>query len=77
MFIGTFLMGILSVIVGTIIGFVIGKLFSSNLPDICKGWNKYYVMELSLFLTGALVHILFESFGLGKIYSMGGNSCLN
>ena len=60
--------GIITVVVGTIAGLVVGKLFSSNLPKVCKKWNKNHVMEISLFLTGFTLHFLFELLGLNKYY---------
>ena len=38
------------------------------LPDICKTWNKYYIMEVNLFLAGFLFHIWAELAGLNKYY---------
>ena len=44
--------GVTSVLFGTLIGFVVGYTIPSQVPEECKNWNHYYVMELSLFLTG-------------------------
>ena len=60
--------GISTIIIGNIIGFIISKIIKSNLPEICKDWNKFYIMEISLFLTGFILHILFEILGLNKYY---------
>ena len=68
--------GILVVVIGAIVGFGIGALFSSNLPKICKEWNKNHVMEISLFLTGFLVHLICEAIGINKWYCSSGNACL-
>ena len=43
---------------------VLHKLFSNNLPKICKQWNKNHIMEISLFLTGFAIHILCETLGI-------------
>lgn len=67
--------GLLTVIIGTIIGFLIAKLTKINLPDICKDWNKYYTMEISLFLTGVAIHLLCEYSGINKWYCKNGVAC--
>ena len=67
--------GIITVVVGTIAGLVVGKLFSSNLPKVCKKWNKNHVMEISLFLTGFLVHLLCEFTGINGWYCKNGRAC--
>lgn len=50
----------LFVIVGTVVGGIIGKLFSSDLPKVCKSWNKNHVMEISLFFTGLVMYYLYD-----------------
>ena len=67
--------GILTVVVGTIVGFVLGSSFSTNLPKICKSWNKNHIMELSLFLTGFFIHLLCEFSGVNKWYCKNGYAC--
>lgn len=67
--------GILTVIVGTFVSFVLGKSFSTNLPKICKTWNKNHIMEISLFLTGFMIHLLCEFSGLNKWYCNNGYAC--
>lgn len=67
--------GILTVVVGTLVGYILGGLFSTNLPKICKSWNKNHIMEISLFLTGFILHILCEYIGLNKWYCRHGLAC--
>lgn len=50
--------GILSVIIGNIIGFLVSLLLAADLPEVCKDWNKYYAMEVSLFMTGIILYLL-------------------
>lgn len=69
--------GIMVAIIGNITPLIIGKRFSNELPDICNTWNKYYVMEVSLFLTGFLAHILCEFIGINKWYCKNGFACKN
>ena len=67
--------GIILVIVGTLVSFVIGKLFATDLPPVCKDWNKNYIMEICLFISGVLTHILFELAGANKWYCNNGFAC--
>lgn len=67
--------GLSLVIFGNIVGFIVGKLFATNLPLACKDWNTNYVMEISLFITGFLIHLFFEFTGLNKWYCKNGNAC--
>tara|TARA_A100001015_G_C14830964_1_gene648559 strand:- start:283 stop:528 length:246 start_codon:yes stop_codon:yes gene_type:complete len=67
--------GIVVVVIGTLVGFVIGYFTKTELPPVCKDWNKNHVMEASLFLTGVITHILFEMFGGNKWYCKNGNAC--
>ena len=56
----------------------IGSFFAQLLlPKTKKGeyFNKYYVMELSLFLTGVIAHLVFEYTGLNKWYCKKGYAC--
>ena len=64
------LVGVGVVILGTIVSYGISKLNPVKLESKCRDWNKYYVMELSLFLTGFLFHIIFEVAGLNKLYCL-------
>ena len=67
--------GISTIIMGTIISYLLGNTFKVDLPPVCKDWNKNYIMEISLFLTGFLSHILFEFIGANKWYCKNGNAC--
>ena len=68
--------GLLVVVGGTIVSKVIGGIFSSDLPPACKKWNKFHVMEISLFFTGVLVHFFCEAVGFNKWYCKKGAACL-
>ena len=67
--------GITLVITGNIVGFLVGKLFATNMPPFCEDWNKNYVMEISLFLSGAMLHLFFELIGVNRWYCKNGNAC--
>lgn len=60
--------GIITIILGNIYGFIFSKIFVIDLPKVCKEWNKNYIMELTLFMTGFSFHIIFELTGLNKWY---------
>lgn len=75
LFLEALVVGILTVIIGSMVGYIIGSLFSNNLPKICKEWNKNHVMEISLFFTGFIIHILCEVIGINKWYCKNGNAC--
>ena len=70
-----FVVGVILVIVGTFTSMIVGKLFSTDLPPACKDWNKNYVMEICLFLSGALTHLIFEFVGGNKWYCKNGYAC--
>ena len=69
--------GLIVVAIGTVVGFIIGYFTKMELPPVCKDWNKNYVMEASLFVTGVLTHIIFELMGGNKWYCKNGNACKN
>ena len=45
------------------------------LPEICRSWNKYHVMEKTLFLTGFLIHIISQLTGINHWYCRNGIAC--
>jgi hypothetical protein len=69
------IVGIIVTVIGTLITLLLGKFFSIELPPVCKDWNKNYVMEISLFLTGFTTHLLCEAIGLNKWYCKKGHAC--
>ena len=66
--------GIMTVIFGNIAGFLVSPFFKTA-GDTCKNWNQFYVMEISLFLTGFLIHIFCELSGINKWYCINGAAC--
>jgi hypothetical protein len=72
----TIIVGISIAVVGTIVSYLIGGYFKVSLPPVCDNWNENYVMEISLFLTGVVAHLLFEYSGINKMYCTTGNACL-
>ena len=63
--------GVCTVIMGTIISFVISQIvpsYGTSDSRDSKDWNKYYVMEIALFFTGFFLHIVYEILGLNSWY---------
>ena len=63
--------GISTVIMGSIVGYIIGMIVNYGKTDVShknQDWNKYFIMEIALFLTGFLLHIFYEIAGLNKMY---------
>ena len=72
--------GVVVVIVGTLVAFLYRVmadryLKKNRLPEVCKSWNKYHAMEISLFFTGFLSHVLFDITGFNKWYCKTGYAC--
>lgn len=67
--------GIGTVIIGSIVGYIISKYNSIDLPNICKKWNKNHIMEICLFITGFMIHIICELTGINKYYCKKGYAC--
>ena len=63
------------VVVGTLVSWVVGRMMGTDLPPVCKDWNKNYIMEICLFLSGVIVHLLCEFSGLNKWYCKNGFAC--
>ena len=57
----------LCVIIFGYIGSFIAKLILP-VPKPNQNFNMYHIMELSLFLAGALLHLFFEFTGINKYY---------
>lgn len=60
LFIKAVITGIVFVILGIIMSYLFKEL-KPILPSDCKIWNKYYVMEISLFVSGFIFRYLLET----------------
>lgn len=67
--------GIMTVVFGNIAGFAVSPFLKVNLPDVCSTWNEFYAMEVSLFITGVLIHFFCEFTGINKWYCKNGVAC--
>ena len=70
-----FFVGLVVVLMGTIVSGVFAYSLKADLPPVCKDWNKNYVMEISLFLTGFITHLMLEVVGLNAWYCKNGVAC--
>jgi energy-converting hydrogenase Eha subunit A len=60
MIVEAILVGLLTVVVGTVVAFVVGKVLATDMPAVCKDWNKNHAMEVSLFFTGAVLYLVYK-----------------
>ena len=75
LFVEAFIVGIVLILIAYFVNFIIYKLYNTNLPKICKKWNKNHIMEISLFFIGVFTHFFFEFTGLNKWYCSKGFAC--
>ena len=57
----TFYQAVLTGVVIVLIGLVLSVIFGSLKPELnaeCENWDKYYVMEVTLFFTGVAIRLL-------------------
>tara|TARA_Y100000816_G_C26106880_1_gene588538 strand:- start:5205 stop:5450 length:246 start_codon:yes stop_codon:yes gene_type:complete len=67
--------GIITVVIGTLVSLLVSYFMKVDMPPVCKDWNKNNVMEICLFLTGVFAHLMFESIGANKWYCKNGVAC--
>lgn len=61
--------GVVSILLGLILSMIFGFL-KPELPEECNEWNKYYVMEVIMFLTGFVLRYLMTNETIGQyLYS--------
>ena len=72
--------GIILVITGNIASYLVRNVMPNPIADehreACKVWNKYYSMEITLFLAGVIAHFGLELIGVNKWYCQNGIACL-
>ena len=71
--------GLLTVVVGSLVGGIISATSwypRPVLPKECRNYNKFFVMEFTLFLTGVLIHLFCEFAGVNAWYSKNGAAAL-
>ena len=58
------LFGIVTILLGLLISLVMSSVFPSltpKLPAECEIWDKYYVMEITLFFTGFMLRYVLSN----------------
>lgn len=64
-----FVVGIMTVIFGSLIAMLLVTVYPKNdLPEVCASYNKYRIMEATLFLTGFVIHLVCEATGINAWY---------
>jgi hypothetical protein len=66
--------GIFTTAVGLVVSMIVKNL---PLPKDKTNWNRYHVMELSLFVTGFAAHVLLQITGGNAWYCEHGSACKN
>jgi ribosomal protein S24E len=70
--------GIITIIIGHISRYVLNKIYNSEENiNIYENWNKNYIMEKKLFITGFLTHIICQVSGMNHWYCKNGIACKN
>lgn len=60
--------GIFFAILGTLMSYIMRySILFIKVPDQCYNYNKFYILQITLFLTGALGHLFFEYSFLGNL----------
>lgn len=76
LFYEAFVVGVATIIFGNLAAFVMSPLlFKVELPKVCGTWNKFYSMEITLFMTGFLLHLFSEFSGINRWYCNNGVAC--
>ena len=60
------LFGVVTILIGLLLSWTLQSL-KPELAKECEEWDKYYVMEISLFLTGFILRLLLGT-DFGKQY---------
>lgn len=62
--------GLLVLVAAYLVKYIVKPYFKVDLPEICERWNEKYVFEVSMFLTGFVLHIILEITGVNKSYAL-------
>ena len=64
------IVGLLVLGAAYLIKYIVKPYFKVDLPEICERWNEKHVFEVSMFLTGFVLHIVLEITGVNKSYAL-------
>lgn len=65
---GMIVFGIVTIIIGYLVGALLRKHDNSTIPQNCADWNKHHIMEKTLFITGALTWLCSYAYTQHSIY---------
>ena len=70
--------GIITIIIGHLSRYLLNKFYNiEEKINIYENWNKNYIMEKQLFVTGFLIHIICQISGINHWYCKNGVACKN
>lgn len=72
----SFVVGIATLIIGSLFRLTMNVFMGIDKPIKGEAWNKYYMDEVCLFLTGVTIHLGCEILGINKWYCSNGAACL-
>lgn len=73
LFVEAVVVGISVALAGVVVT-LLGKNKQKKLPAECRNWNENYIMEITLFLIGFMLHLFFEFTGVNSWYCKHGNA---
>jgi hypothetical protein len=71
------IVGLATILVGVCIQELLKKTSLKVQCDSPCDWNKNYIKEISLFITGFMLHIVFEIMGANNWYVKNGSAALS
>jgi hypothetical protein len=70
--------GIITVIIGHLSRYLLNLYYNvEEKVSIYEDWNKNYIMEKKLYITGFLTHIICQISGINQWYCKNGIACKN
>ena len=67
--------GIVTLLIGSLLRLSMNVFMGIDTPIKGNSWNKYYIDELCLFITGFIIHLGCEIIGVNKWYCSNGAAC--
>ena len=61
--------GLSNILISYPVTILLKTIQNKKINAACVDWNKYYIMEISLFLIGFILHLTYELIGINKYYA--------